>query len=364
MPRNRFALFAALFMALMAASPVSAVPYDYVGFTITQVSPSVYAYISAECTPAGVVSGNVVAIIGDQTVLVVDSGSFPSATRKIIAHLKSVTTKPIQYLVNTHWHQDHIVGNAEFKDVWPGAVILAHSFTANELSKPARGSGFPEAEYENLQKELERLKPVLATGKNADGTALSARDRATLEERREAYLAEFNDRPRIRFVGPEMAISGDLEIYLGKRRVQVKHLGTGNTAGDLVIYVPDEKILVTGDMIVAPTPFALGVDLPAWIETLDKLEAIDAVKIVPGHGPVMSNKEYLRDVRKLFETTLQQVNAAIAAGVPKEKALADLDTTFFKAKYVDSPMREGAYAAFFVNPVVNAAYRRAQPAAK
>ncbi len=357
-------LLPAILLISLSASAITGGPYNYLGFTVKQVTPTIYAYISAECTPAGVVSGNVIAVIGDKSVLVVDSGSFPSATRKIIAHLKSVTDKPVQYIVNTHWHQDHIVGNAEFKDVWPGAVILAHRFTAEQLAIPGRGPGFPEAEYANLKKELDRLQPILASGKNADGSALSAKDRATFEERHYAYSAEYNDRPLIRFVGPEMAVTGDMDIFLGKRLVQVKFLGTGNTPGDLVIYVPDEKVLMTGDMIVAPTPFALGVNLPAWIETLDKLDAIDAVKLVPGHGPVMDNKEYLHDIRQLFQTTLQQVKAAIAAGVPKEKALAELDTAFFKKKYVDNSMRQGSYDAFFVNPVVNALYRQAQQAQK
>lgn len=335
-----------------------AAPYDYLGFTVTQVTPSIYAYISAECTPAGVVSGNVTAIIGEESVLVVDSGSFPSATRKIIAHLKSVTNKPVRYLVNTHWHQDHIIGNAEFKDAWPSAVILAHSFTAKELAKPGRGPGFPEAEHAALKTELERLKPILEQGKTEDGKLLTPENRAALEERRDAYAAEFTEAPMMRLVGPEMAVSGNLEISLGKRKVEVMFLGTGNTPGDLVVYAPDENVLVTGDMVVSPTPFALGVNLKDWIETLVKLEAIDAAKIVPGHGQVMNNKDYIRDVRLLFETTVQQINAAVAAGVQKEKATATIDVTSFKKKYVTNAMREGTFDTFFLNPVVNAAYRR------
>lgn len=251
--------------------------------------------------PAGLVTGNVTAIIGDEAVLVVDSGHFPSSARKMIAHLKSVTSKPVKFLVNTHWHQDHVMGNVAFQREWPEVEILAHPFTAKELAKPENGQAYAE----NLQKQLpgaiEQVRGILLSGKLPNGNALTHAQQETFEEMVTAFTVSIREAPEMEFVPATRMVELDTEISLGQRKVQMRFLGEGNTEGDLIVYVPDAKVLLTGDMVVYPTPFALDAHLAIWAGTMEKLMAIEATKIVPGHGPPMEDKTYLNDVRPVAD---------------------------------------------------------------
>jgi len=345
---------------LCATAPASAQQPldDYTAFTTVTVAPGIYTYVSPECTAAGVVSGNVTAIVGERAVLVVDSGHFPTATRRIIAHLRSVTDKPVRYLLNTHWHQDHIMGNAEFRDAYPAVTIFAHPFTAQELSKPENGSGYQQLLLTGYPRGVEVLRAALASGKRPNGTPLSQEDRASLPERIAAYETGAAEAAHMRFVAPDVYAS-EIEFPLGGRTAKVQWIGEGNTEGDLVVYVPEDKLLITGDMIVFPTPFALDSDLLPWAKTLDTLAAFDALKIIPGHGPVMENKDYIYDVRDLLRSVESQVASAKAAGKSKEETRAGLDVDSFHKKYVTTPLREGAFQMWFLRPIVENAYKPA-----
>jgi glyoxylase-like metal-dependent hydrolase (beta-lactamase superfamily II) len=341
---------------LLAATPA----HDYTGFQTVQVAPGIYTYVGPECTPAGLVTGNVTAIIGEEAVLVVDSGHFPSSARKMIAHLKGVTSKPVKFLVNTHWHQDHVMGNIAFLREWPKVEILAHPFTVKELEKPENGKAYAENLQQQLPGAMEQLRGILASGKLPNGNALSETQRENFQEMVAAFTVSIRKAPEMEFVPATRMIERDTEISLGKRTVQIRFLGEGNTAGDLIVYVPDAKVLLTGDMVVYPTPFALDARLGVWAKTMDKLLAIEAVKIVPGHGPPMEDKTYLNDVRRLLLSMEEQTRAQVAAGTPKNQAAEKIDVAWFREKYVTSKIREGSFLRWFLRPVVDNAYKAAE----
>ena len=353
----RLAGLVALSLVLCAAAPAQ---HDYTGFEVVQAGPGIYVYVGPECTPSGVVTGNVTAIIGEDAVLVVDSGHFPGSARRMIAHLKSVTPKPVKYLLNTHWHQDHIMGNIAFKKEWPNIEILTHPFTAAELAKPESGPQYGANLLKNLPPAIEQLRTVLAAGKLPNGNALTDAQREDLTERLAAFSASSGQAAEMEFVPATRMIEKDTEISLGKRSVQIRFIGEGNTAGDLIAYIPDAKVLLAGDMLVYPTPFALSSRLPVWVQALDQLAAIDAAKVIPGHGPPMNNKDYLMDIRRLLTNMDEQTRALIAAGTPRAEAAAKIDVGWFRAKYITSKFREGSFSRWFLRPVVENAYNAAE----
>jgi glyoxylase-like metal-dependent hydrolase (beta-lactamase superfamily II) len=104
---------------------------------------------------------------------------------------------------------------------------------------------------------------------------------------------------------PDMTFRQQLTFYLGKRQLDVMFLGRGNTAGDAVIYVPDRKVLITGDLVVNPTPYALGSFMTEWIQTMKTLQAMDAAVIIPGHGPVEHDGQYMQLVTSVLESSLE-----------------------------------------------------------
>ena len=137
--------------------------------------------------------------VGEEAVLVVDSGHFPSSARKMIAHLKSVTSKPVKFLVNTHWHQDHVMGNIAFRREWPDVEILAHPFTAKELAKPENGAEYAKNLQQQLPGAIEQVRGILLSGKMPNGNALTETQRENLTEMTTAFAVSVRARNLFRF---------------------------------------------------------------------------------------------------------------------------------------------------------------------
>jgi glyoxylase-like metal-dependent hydrolase (beta-lactamase superfamily II) len=148
---------------------------------------------------------------------------------------------------------------------------------------------------------------------------------------------------------------------LGKREVQVMFLGRGNTAGDAVIYVPDSKVLMTGDLVVYPVPYPFGSFFGEWIETMRKLEAIDATVIVPGHGPVMHDKKYIALNIELLEATQAQAADALKRGLTVDQAIKAADFSALRKQFVgDNPERAFGFDQGYVPTAITRAYREAK----
>jgi cyclase len=315
---------------LAAAQPVDEAalikPFPY---AMTQVAPEIYAWI--ETGRPGVVSSNIVAVIGDDGVLVFDTGHHPPVTRRIVAELKKLTRKPVRYVVNSHWHEDHFAGNAEFADAWPGAVFIAHRFTAQMLdSRRERFRGEPCAK--EASEQAQDFRKMLDSGKRPDGSALSDRSREFLKQALAELDAHAIECRLMRYRGSDLAFDDALDIHLGKRVVKLLWLGRANTAGDAIAYVPDAKVLLTGDVLVAPFPFATQSYIREWAVVLRKLEDMDTAAIVPGHGAVMRDKTYLADIRAVLESLSAQVHAAYKPGVGVDEVRQHVDLSVLRQK--------------------------------
>ncbi|HEY2396094.1 MAG TPA: MBL fold metallo-hydrolase [Rudaea sp.] len=260
----------------------------------------------------GLVQGNITLIVGEQSALVIDTGQFPAVARRVIADMRKLTDKPVRYVAITHWHMDHYMANSEFADAWPGLTIIAQDFTAPMMDKYG-------ARYARLGPKLEEnmkpLRDMLASGKTPDGGEIAPDRRARVE----AAIADMEaDRPEfelMRYRGADMTFENEIDIDLGNRMVKLMHLGRGNTAGDLVAYVPDAHALITGDLLVHPVPYSYGSYLTEWSVVLGKLADLDATVIVPGHGPVMHDKAYVRQVRELLDGVVGEVKRVWKPGM-------------------------------------------------
>lgn len=121
-------------------------------------------------------------------------------------------------------------------------------------------------------------------------------------------------------------------------QVEVKFLGRGNTAGDAVVYLPKEKIVVAGDLVVYPIPYIYDGYPTEWIQTLQNLSQLDADTIVPGHGPVMHDKTYVLLVRDLMKSAVEQMNARLVQAGPAMSLTMDdvkgsIDLTSFQQRF-------------------------------
>ncbi|MBI3791775.1 MAG: MBL fold metallo-hydrolase [Gemmatimonadetes bacterium] len=291
--------------AQSAARP--ATPADTANYALVRVAAGVYAFIA----PPGItpmVSGNSTVVIGDSSVLVVDNGQFPSVVRWQVAKIRALTPLPVRFLVTTHWHADHWLGNGVYRDAFPDITMLATPATARQME--AQAPTLTPAVSASTRAAIGR---ILAAKAMPDGQPMTA----DAEQWYRFGLAELEalapDLPTLRLAYPTRYVPDSVVVDLGRRVVVLRHGGPGNTEGDLTAWIPDVRTLVTGDLVVRPYPYVFGSFVTEWRDRLRELDALGAQAIVPGHGEVMRDGAYLRDVSAL----LSALHAQAAAGATR-----------------------------------------------
>jgi cyclase len=246
--------------------------------------------------------GNATFIIGDDDVIVVDSGFSRATGQAILEGLRKITAKPVAFIVNTHWHADHIFGNQVFRSAFPSARFIAHPATREGVI-----TGESDYRDANRPKTLARIDALRAIAARSDA---ENQELQRAEMQIEAWQGDY--------VLPDLLVDSKLTIVQGKRQVHVMHLGEANTKGDLVVHLPAERIAISGDMAITPMQFAFLSSPRKWIATLDRLAAIDPAVIVPGHGPVQTDRRYIADLQAMLRSVVEQVDAGIKAGLTLE----------------------------------------------
>jgi glyoxylase-like metal-dependent hydrolase (beta-lactamase superfamily II) len=358
--RHRLSVIAALSITTAAAAQGSRgtppMPSDFANWKTVQVGAGIYAFIAPDgVTP--IVSGNSVAIIGDDGVLVVDAGQFPSVARAQIAAIRKLTDKPVRFVVNSHWHPDHWLGNGEYAAAFPGVAFVSTRNTGDL----ARTKAMPFIDPKYAQDALDMVSGMLANGKHADSTPYTPSERQYYEYAVPQFKEYLPELQHVTPVPPSVYFTDTLTVLLGKREVRVMFLGRANTGGDAVVYVPDAKVLMTGDIVVSPYPYGIGSFIGEWIGVLRKLEAIDATAIVPGHGAVQHDARYMDLLVRLLESVRAQTQAAAAKGLtlPQTRDAVKLDDFQKELCGTDSWCTFG-FQGVFVRPAVARAYREAK----
>jgi cyclase len=289
--------------------------------TVTKLAEGIYA-IQHKNAPDHFPQGNTVVIIGATGAVVVDSCYLPSSAREDIAQIRQWTDKPVRYLLNTHWHNDHNQGNAAYAAAFPALTIIAQTETAKlmALRVPFYLSQYPHR-MEIFQQEID-------SGKDTGGTPLTASEIEDLKNAvaggkaaSEAVSAEFRD---LRVKAPDLTFDHELDIDLGHRDVQLKYLGRGNTVGDAIAYLPTEKILIAGDLVDSPVPY-LGGGFPVeQVATLKKMAELDFETLVPGHGGVLKGKAFVQQEIELIEAVIAAMNQQIGHTTNPQKSFDEI----------------------------------------
>ena len=292
-------------------------------FDIKPVADGVYAAIAK---PAYKVNCNAAIILFGDAVLVVDTHSKPSAARALIEQIKKLTDKPVRYVVNTHFHWDHYQGNQAYPSSWPAGVEIISS-EATRANIEQRGIPRVKHEIVTMPQEIEKLKSDLD---KASDVGQKEQLRANLLQA-EAYLAELKS---MQVTLPSVTFDHSLILHRPSKTVEVLWLGNAHTNGDVFVYLPREKVLVTGDALHGWTPY-MGDSYPFdWIQTLDAAEKLDFDQVIGGHGNVMRGKERFDLWKHYFRDLLDEAAQAYARGASLEDAEKGISKTLI-AKYSD-----------------------------
>ena len=225
--------------------------------SLTEISANVYAYVDTRNMSAQNSFGaNAGIIIGRDGILVVDTLISSREAQRFLKDIRLITDKPIRYVVNTHYHLDHAFGNADFAR--EGAVVISQLKDAANLKTHGQAALGNAKEYGLTEQDMEGTEIVL----------------------------------------PALAFGDRLDIDLGDRTVQLIYTGVSHTEGSILVYLPESKILFAGDILFTGYHPYLGEgNIEEWVKVLDRIAAMDADKIIPGHGPVSTKKD-VRDMKE------------------------------------------------------------------
>jgi glyoxylase-like metal-dependent hydrolase (beta-lactamase superfamily II) len=289
-------------------------------FDIVPMADGVYAAIGRR----GVFS-NGAFIVNQDDVLVVDTHLRPSWARDLIQEIRKVTNKPVRYVVNTHWHGDHVQGNQAYVNVFgPNVEYLAQHMTREDMVRKAIPS-IQQSLTRDVPERIAQFERMLAEGKNARGEALTDQDRANMERtlaNDKAYLEELR---QMQLTLPTITFERSLVLHKPDREIHILYFGRGHTRGDVVVYLPKEKVVVTGDLLTNGIPFARDSYPSHWVATLEALERLDWQKAAPGHGGVQEGKTQIRALIAYMKDMVEQVRQAVGKGLSQQETRRTVD---------------------------------------
>ena len=290
-------------------------------FRFNKITDGVYHAVG---TGALAVVGNSSFIVNDDDVVVVDDHVSPAAAWVLLDEIKAITNKPVTTVVNTHFHFDHAHGNQIFDDVDHRVSIIGHEFTRQMLLSNSIGMPLYRNYVTGLQPQIDDLKKRLATESDAT-TQASLERQISVAENNRAAQAELKPTP------PNVTLTDRMTIYRGSREIQIRYLGHGHTAGDVVVFLPREKVVMTGDFLTAGLSNMSDSFPDEWVTSLDALKQLDFDTVLPGHGEAFTDKakigyfqDYMRDVWTEVSRLKQQ-------GVSAEDAAKRADLTKHRA---------------------------------
>ncbi len=281
-------------------------------FDLEKVAEGIYC---ARSRPQAEINCNAAIFVNSDDVLVVDAHSKPSAAASLIAQIKrEVTPKPVRYVVNTHFHWDHIQGNQAYRAAGAKIDFIASEPTKRLMSDLAQKRF--QATLDEIPKQIEGMRRRAEKAASADEKAFCEEQVRQLQ----AYQSEMKsftlELPTITFE----------KSYLIKDKAHELHLefhGRAHTAGDVVVFCPEKRVIASGDMIHGHFPYIADGFPKSWPTTIDSVAKLGFDKICPGHGPAQHGRERMINMRNYIAELTEKVEAGKKAG----KSVAELQKT-------------------------------------
>jgi glyoxylase-like metal-dependent hydrolase (beta-lactamase superfamily II) len=307
--------------------------------------------------------GNVGVIEQSDGFVLFDSGGSPAAADEVIALIRSRSRKPVSAIVLSHWHGDHVLGVSRLLEAWPKARVISTRSTRDLLASAQTDRYMPgddadaNARYmANNQSSIDFLEGA------AKDESLGAGDRAGFAVAAKEYAQFTREMMIAHRVVPNEIFENRIELSDPVTPVEIRYFGRANTAGDAIAWLPRQRILFSGDVVVAPIPYGFNTYPSDWIDVLDQLAALDFAVLVPGHGKPQRDGSYLALLRAMLVSVRSQV--ATLASDPAVKtdnvgARLKIDAER-RAITHDDPWLERWFRNYWLGPIGSSALREAR----
>jgi cyclase len=307
-------------------------------FNLNKIQDGVYHAVGTGSISVGC---NAAVIVNQDDLLVVDSHASPAAAWALAEQLKTITDKPIRFVVNTHYHWDHAHGNQVYG---PGVEIIGHEFTRRMLVEGASKAGRSYPMFiGGIPAQIEQTKKQLAA---ATDPAAQTKLRTQLSVQ-ENYLAATN---AVNVTPPTLTLAESMTLYRGGREIRLLFLGRGHTGGDVVVYLPKERVIATGDLLGTNPGYIGDAFITDWVATLEKLKAVDFDWVLPGHGPAFQGKAKIDQFQSYLRDFWSQAQKLHTSGVKADEAAKQMDMRSHATDYpsITTPgvLDHGVYRAY------------------
>jgi glyoxylase-like metal-dependent hydrolase (beta-lactamase superfamily II) len=286
-------------------------------FKFNKVRESIYHAVG---TGSLAVVGNSSFIVNDNDVIVVDDHVSPAAAWVLLEEIKEVTNKPVTTVINTHFHFDHAHGNQIFA---PNVQIIGHEFTRRMLLSNSIGMPLYQNYVTGLPGQIDGLRKRIAS--EADAAA-----KAKLQTQLQVAENNLASQKELKPTPPNVTLATQMTLYRGSREIQIRFLGRGHTAGDVVVLLPNEKVVMTGDFLTSGLSNMSDSYPEEWVTSLDALKKLDFDTVLPGHGDAFTDKAKIDYFQAYLRDVWSEVSRLKKEGVSAEEAAKRADLTKHK----------------------------------
>lgn len=285
-----------------------------------KITESIY-YASASGTMS--VGANSPVFVNGTEAIVIDSGTSPAAGRALVQDVKAITDKPVKFVIDSHYHYDHLYGNQVFG---PDVQIIGHDHTRERLKANTLEQYTFLTSIRPIPQRIQSLRERIATEKDPQ-------QKATLEQQIRNAQAYQEQVKEVQQTPPNLTFDNTMTLVRGGREFRLMYLGRGHTDTDVVVYLPQERIVATGDLMESVLSY-MGDSYPEeWIVTLEKLKALDFDTVLPGHGVPFKGKERITAFQDYLRDLIAQTNALRRQGLSAEDAALKVDLTRHAAMF-------------------------------
>jgi glyoxylase-like metal-dependent hydrolase (beta-lactamase superfamily II) len=222
-------------------------------------------------------------IVGDDSVMVIDAQATPLMAKEVIRRIRGVTSKPIQYVVLTHYHAVRVLGASAYK----AEHIIASEATLGLIRE--RGEA-------DMKSEIGRFPRLFRGAETIPG-----------------------------LTWPTLAFRGELTLMMGKLEVRIIHAGAGHTGGDTIVWVPSQRVLFSGDLVEYEAGIYTGdAHLEVWPQTLEKLRSLKPQALVPGRGPALTTPAACERAIEYTQSFIRGLYEVAKRGVKGRKSLKEV----------------------------------------